>query len=124
MKRCIHAAKDIISSTANDRVRQKWFSDSDMYDVPEERLQQALTIDWNDITPEDSELIVENTEDFPDISNIKSVRYFDGPEQEWAEANDWDGGYVVKLKSGFTQYFAWVMLGDNGRVHDVTNIIE
>ena len=92
-----------------EKMRHEWFQAANYPNLDPRRVESAFEdIDWCDLTAEDSELILENTETFPDLDKIKSVRYFNDAEQSWAEDNGFDGGYVVTYRNGVVYKYAWI----------------
>lgn len=122
MKRMIKAS----TSQRNDELRQKWFVDmQDKYNkdgIGPKRLDDAMNIDWNDVTADDSEIVfVYDKEQFPDLSEIKSVRYFNNGEVKSAKELGYDGGYVVTYTDGSVQKLSWDT--SKGDYEDVTDYI-
>lgn len=91
-----------------DAMRSKWFTGymEDATGALKERYRNALRIDWKDFVAEDSEDFVEQ-DWFPDLSIIKSVEYFKGSDQDWAEANGYESGFVVTYIDNDVDKFGW-----------------
>ena len=111
----IESSTDIIASkrskSAEDELRAELYTAENYEDelADTSRCKDLLAIDWNDVTAEDCETFLLDEDAFPVLKNIKSVRYFDGDEQKWAEDNGYDGGYVVTFSkpAGDVKYAAW-----------------
>lgn len=114
MKRWIHSSSKFYggSKDEEDEIREGMFKPNNYADLDPERIEDALNIDWGDVVAEDSEMILEDTETFPDLSTIISMRYFDDGEQEWADRNNYDGGYVAKYSNGREKGYAWRLVDD------------
>lgn len=87
---------------SNQEVRS-WY-DKDSYPEFADKLDDAYRIDWN-INMEDIECIMS---DDIDLSNVKSVRYFDESEMAACQDAGYEGGYVFKYNSGLKKMFAWL----------------
>lgn len=84
-----------------DKLREAWYTTENYPEVTDaSKFEDFKRIDWCDLTAEDCETFLVG--DY-DLSSINSVRYFDDDEQDWAEANGYDGGYVIND----TQDLAW-----------------
>lgn len=90
-----------------DSMRNQWYIPEYYPDIDEDRIADFHRIDWKDVVAEDSEEFLKDEVTFPDLSAIKSIRYFEGPEQDWADEFNYEGGYVVDYNDGSKRYFAW-----------------
>lgn len=106
------ACTSITSSTAvnkdrEDSKRNRMYRPSLYPNVDEERIEDLLAINWNDVYARDCAFILEDEVNFPDLSVIRSVSYPSDEEQSAIEEGMYDGGYKVTFKDGHTSFFAW-----------------
>lgn len=90
-----------------DGKRAKMYRVSLYPQYDEKRIEDLLTIDWNDVVARDSEDFLKDTVDFPDLAEISAVRYADDDEMIDLESQGYDGAYIVTFVDGTEVPAAW-----------------
>lgn len=102
MKRYVYAAK---RANVEDRLRAELLDPENYPELDSQYLLDALAVDWNNVTAEDSELIVVNNTSL-DFDNIRSIRYLNKKEAAAARKEGIDDGYAIEFPDGI-HYYTW-----------------
>ena len=93
--------------TVNDNKRAKTYKASLYPQYEPSRVDALLDIDWNDVVSGDCEYFLKDTENFPYLDDIASVRYVDDAELDNLYDQGYDGGFAVTFKDGSESIAAW-----------------
>lgn len=95
------------SNNSLDKTIAKWYTYDAYPDVDPARIDAVKNIRW-DIAPEDVEIFLNEVVNFPDLTKIDYVCYFDENQDNWAQNNGYEGGYNIIFSDGSERNYAWL----------------
>lgn len=93
--------------TVEDNKREQLYKPSLYPQYTEDRINNLLAINWNDVAARDSADFLNDVDDFPYLEDIESIRYATDEEMEDLRAQKYDGAYIVTYKDGDSTPVAW-----------------